>query len=437
MSFVCLWTPRWRTDAASAAELAPALLACVPRVTTDARGRIWADARGLDVGIVVEAIASVMSERGETDVRIGAAMTAMAAEIAAEYGRRNAEVVFVEPGTDAEFVAPHSVEVLGASPQLLTLLEGTGIATCGDLARLDQEAVEVRFGVEGVRLWHLARADDRRLIFTEVPRELPHASLDWADYTLTDPERLVFIINALAERVTTSLEERGERAREIALVLSLANREQSIHRVRFTRPTASRKTWMRQLRAMLDRVTLGDAITGVLLRVEAIAARRSPQGDLFDRGFASAGATEQALAQLIDDQGEILLTPRRTEHPLLERRTRWVAESPALLVERSGSAVGAGRAPALPHLTLQLLPHPEPITVLTREQRDHQIPVRYRDARGWHELGEVSGPDRTSGGHWEEMYAREYFRGVREDGVLVWVYRDALHGSWFIHGWWD
>ena len=216
MSFVCLWTPRWRTDAASAAELAPALLACVPRVTTDARGRIWADARGMDVASVVEGIADVLSKRGVADVRIGAAMTAVAAEIAAEFGMRNSEVVFVEPGTDAEFIAPFAVDVLGVSSQLLTLLEGTGIATCGDLARLDQEAVEVRFGIEGVRLWHLARADDRRLIFTEVSRELPHASLDWTDYTLTDPERLVFIINALAERVTTSLEERGESAREIA-----------------------------------------------------------------------------------------------------------------------------------------------------------------------------------------------------------------------------
>jgi nucleotidyltransferase/DNA polymerase involved in DNA repair len=346
-------------------------------------------------------------------------------------------LVVVDPGTDADFIAPHSIDFLSPSPKLLPLLDGTGIATCGDLAVLDRESVEVRFGIEGVRLWQLARADDRRPIFTEVPRELPHASLEWTDYSLTDPERLVFIINALAVRVTTSLEERGESAREIALVFTLANREEQVLRVRFTRPTASRKTWMRQLRAQLDRLTLGDAVTGVLLRVVAIAAKRSPQGDLFDRGFASAGATEQALAQLIDDQGEILLTPQRTEHALLERRTRWVAESPAALVERSGSEVGAGRAPALPHLTLQLLPHPEPITVITSERRDHRIPVRYQEGSRWHSLADVAGPDRVSGGHWEEAYAREYFRGVREDGVMVWVYRDAVDGSWFFHGWWD
>jgi hypothetical protein len=435
MSFVCLWTPSWRTGAASAAELAPALLACVPRVTTDERGLLWADARGMDVRVVAGELLELLRARDIADMRLGIASAPIAAEVAATHSTD--VITLIEPGTDANFIAPFSVDVLAPSPHLLTLLDGTGIATCRDLAVLDHEAVEVRFGIEGVRLWQLARADDRRPLFTEVPRELPHASLDWADYTLTDPERLVFIINALAEHVTTSLEERGEGAREIALVFSLANREHSTHRVRFTRPTASRKMWMRQLRALLEQITLGDAVIGVLLRVDAIAAKRSPQGDLFDRGFASSGATEQALAQLIDDQGEIVFAPERSGHVLLERRTRWVAESPAMLIERGGSEVGAGRAPSLPRLTLQLLPHPEPIVVTTRERRDHQVPVRYRDGALWHDLADVAGPSRISGGHWEGTYAREYFRGVREDGLLVWLFRDALEGTWFLHGWWD
>ena len=439
MSFVCLWTPRWRTGAASAAELAPILLAAVPRVATDARGLLWADARGMNARAVAGELLEVLRAREVVDVHAGVASVPIVAELAAtaDCGLRTANCVFVECGLEIGFLAPLSIDVLSPSAKLLPLLDGTGIATCGDLAILDLEAVEVRFGIEGVRLWQLARADDRRPIFTEVPRELPHASVEWADYTLTDPERLVFIINALAERVITSLDEQGESARELALVLALANREHSISRVRFTRPTTSRKIWMRQLRAQLERLTLGDAITGVVLRVDALAAKRSPQGDLFDRGFASAGATEQTLAQLIDDQGEILLTPQRSRHGLLDRRTRWVAECPSTLVERSGSEVGAARAPALPSLTLQLLPEPQPIAVITSERRDHSFPIRYRDDAVWHDLKEVAGPDRTSGGHWEGGYAREYFRGVREDGVLVWLFRDAIDETWFLHGIWD
>jgi nucleotidyltransferase/DNA polymerase involved in DNA repair len=434
MSFVCLSSPRWPTDAASAADLATTLLACVPRVTTDARGLLWADARGLKVHDVVDAIADIVRKRRETDVHIGAAATAVAASVAT---RSKNVLTIVEPGDDAAFLAPFSIDVLDPSPELLRLLDGTGIVTCRDLAVLDHEAVEVRFGVEGVHLWRLARADDQRPIFTEVPRTFPHASLDWVDYTLTDPERLIFIINALATRVSESLAELGESARELVLVFSLANQKQSTHRVRFTRPTASRKTWMHQIRTLLERVTLGDAVVGVLLRVESVAAKHSPQGDLFDRGFASAGATEEALAQLVDDQGEILLAPERSRHVLLDRRTRWVAESPVTLVERSGSEVGAGREPSLPRLTLQLLPDPRPIAVVTSERRDHQVPVRYQDESRWHDLADVAGPDRVSGGHWEESYAREYFRGIREDGVMVWLYRDGRDDRWYFHGWWD
>jgi len=437
MSFICLWTPSWRTGAASAAELAPILLAAVPRVATDARGLLWADARGMNARAVAGELLELMRARDVVDVQVGVGSVPIVAELAANCELRTANCVFVERGLEMEFLAPLPIDFLSPSSKLFPLLDGTGIATCGDLAVLDPEAVEVRFGIEGVRLWQLARADDRRPIFTEVPRELPHASVEWADYTLTDPERLVFIINALAERVITSLDEQGESARELALVLSLANREHSTSRVRFTRPTTSRKIWMRQIRAQLERLTLGDAITGVLLRVAVIAATRSPQGDLFDRGFASAGATEQALAQLIDDQGEILFTPERSGHVLLDRRTRWVAESPSTLVERSGSDVGAARAPAPLSLTLQLLPEPQPIVVVTGERRDHFIPVRYRDGAIWHDLDEVAGPDRASGGHWEGGYAREYFRGVREDGVLVWIFRDAIDETWFLHGIWD
>jgi hypothetical protein len=75
--------------------------------------------------------------------------------------------------------------------------------------------------------------------------------------------------------------------------------------------------------------------------------------------------------------------------------------------------------------------------VITSERRDHRIPVRYQEGSRWHSLADVAGPDRVSGGHWEEAYAREYFRGVREDGVMVWVFRNAVEERWFLHGWWD
>jgi hypothetical protein len=49
----------------------------------------------------------------------------------------------------------------------------------------------------------------------------------------------------------------------------------------------------------------------------------------------------------------------------------------------------------------------------------------------------AAGPDRVSGGQWTEPYAREYFRCVTDDGMMVWLYRDARLDEWYLHGWWD
>jgi hypothetical protein len=99
-------------------------------------------------------------------------------------------------------------------------------------------------------------------------------------------------------------------------------------------------------------------------------------------------------------------------------------------------------------LTLQLLPLPQPILVDTAPRRDHDVPIRYRDDSGWHQLVDVAGPDRVSGGEWESPFAREYFKCVREDGMLVWMFMakdqrmavDTGEGKdhwWFLQGWWD
>ncbi|HVZ50058.1 MAG TPA: hypothetical protein VG916_14825, partial [Gemmatimonadaceae bacterium] len=95
---------------------------------------------------------------------------------------------------------------------------------------------------------------------------------------------------------------------------------------------------------------------------------------------------------------------------------------------------------------LQLAPAPLAITVETAPRRDHLVPARYRDADGWHELVNVAGPERVSGRAWDgaHAYAREYFRCVTREGVLVWLFRDAHErkatppgGRWYLHGWWD
>jgi hypothetical protein len=217
----------------------------------------------------------------------------------------------------------------------------------------------------------------------------------------------------------------------------MANRTQMTHPLRSARPSADPKRWLRIVRDALERQQLPDAVVGMAVRVDSVTGNDGAQGDLFDRGFATAGAVETTLAQLADDHGELIVAPMLTRHPLADVRTRWAALSDNVEMVSTATATTLNDAAAGmdPRLTLQLLPTPRVVAVATQPRRDHEVPVRYRDEEGWHDLVDIAGPDRVSGGQWDAPYAREYFRCVRGDGTLVWLYRGT--GQWYLHGWWD
>ena len=511
--FVCLWSPVWRTVADSLADLSPALLTVAPRVVTEERrgGLVWVDARGLDAERMARSALDVLRNLGLSNVRVGVGETAIIAELMAAEGTGNREPgteaassqllaatstqpsvpgsrFLVPAPSDSRFPTPDSLSALGIlpvtilepDPALATLLEGIGIETCGDLAALAGESVEIRLGADGVRLWKLARGDDDRLIFKPLPRELPHASLEWSDYALTDTERLLFSVNALLGTVCEKLIERGSLAREMTLDLSLANRNTLTHPIRAGRATASRKTWLRLAKMALERMVLPAGVTGLTLSAATVITDEGSQGDLFDRGFATAAVTEAALASLAEEQGDVVVVPENSGHPLVERRTRWVEQRESGVGNRESKKgnrePGTGNrrtkqrkprqgeqpndqlaAPVpgsqfpvpqvqlvdsrLPtpdsRLTLYLLPTPRAIEAQTEERRDHILPTAYRDGGAWYKVLSSAGPDRVSGERWGEAYAREYFRCVIDDGGMVWLYHDARADGWYIHGWWD
>ena len=415
-------------------QLTPQLLTVTPRIVVARDHMVWADARGLNAELVVKDLLALFDEREAAHVNIGVAATPIAASVAAIHSRD--EVTFIPLGGDRDFLAPFPVAVLEPSASLATLLDGVGLEKCEEMAKLEGEAVEVRFGAEGVHLWRLSRADDTRPIFTSVARSLPSASMEWVDYALKDPERLVFVINALLGNICKDLKSRGQGAREMTLTFSLANRETYAHPIRPARSTSSQKAWLRLIRTHFERITLQDAVTGIALRVDSVSGELERQGDIFDRGFATIGAAEETIAQLLDDQGSIVVTPENTNHPLLDRRTAWVSQEPSRAVARDGVRERAKSSPVNPQLMLQLLPQPKRIVVRTRKRRNHSCPIQYRDTE-WTGITSAAGPDRVSGGQWAEPYAREYFRCVTEHGTLVWLFRDARDDEWYLHGWWD
>lgn len=533
MSYVCLWIPRSptaaecdatdavtgavtgvatdaATDAATgnatadhdaASGFVTSLLTVAPHVALETRAEgalYWVDVRGLLARRVANAVLRMAREAGHAHARIGVAGTAIAAELAAarEGEGGGPALVVVPPGTDASFLAPLPLTGLaeaassgaivderghGVSPAVVATsiasLEDVGIESCGELARLTQAAVELRFGAIGVALWRLARADTTLrgrhslALFPPVPRALPSASVTWDDYAIRDTERLAFVVNRLATTVCDGLQRWGEGARTMAMQVALADRTVVERPVRAARTTASRQGWVRLIRAELERLTLPDAVVGLSLRVEAAGDTAALQGDLFDRGFQSGAAVAEALAGLVDDGRATIVGLSSTEltslHPFPEQRARWRRLELATVLQEDDERVSHSAAsPAgSPHharstaaLGLQLLPAPRRVSVVTERRRSYNVPVHFTDPAPEEERGPWSGdvsiltaagPDQLSS-RMEDgtSRAREYFHCLTSGGVLVLLFRDALRDDstperapasqdWYVHGWWD
>src|SRR5690606_20312817 len=112
----------------------------------------------------------------------------------------------------------------------------------------------------------------------------PHASIDFVDYQVTDAARLVFSSNALLGTVCDTLQTRGERARVMALSLFLGSGSVLRRELRCSRPTAQRGPWLERIRDELERLTLPDTVSGVMLESVGEEPISATQGDLFDRG---------------------------------------------------------------------------------------------------------------------------------------------------------
>src|SRR6266550_2152547 len=320
MTFICLWSPAVARENELLQKLLPSLLGAAPRVLHGPNGIVWADARGMSAEPLARELLGIFHGKGVEKVRAALSISPICAEVAARHGER--ALTEIPPGTERDYLAPFPIGVLEPSLFLASLLDGIGIESCGDLARLD---------------------------------------LDWVDYTLKEGERLVFIINALIGNITTELTSRGQCAREMTMIFSLANRESFEHLVRPARSTASHKAWMRLIRSHLERITLPDGVVGITIRVESVTGEVERQGDIFDRGFATANAAEETIAQLLDDQGAVVVTPRNTQHPLIDRRTEWISQEPGQASARIQLRDRAVKATAAPRLTLQLLHEPRRI----------------------------------------------------------------------------
>lgn len=160
---------------------------------------------------IARQIKAAIREDQELTASVGVARTKLVAKIASDL-RKPDGLVVVEPGAEADFLAPLPIARLwGVGASTAAALRDFGVATIGDLQRLDRSALVRRFGKHGAALV------DRALGIDPDPVDDPDAAKSVShemtfDVDTSDPEVLERTLLAMAEGVSGRLRHAGLKA---------------------------------------------------------------------------------------------------------------------------------------------------------------------------------------------------------------------------------
>ncbi|MFT4961790.1 MAG: DNA polymerase-4, partial [Paracoccaceae bacterium] len=132
---------------------------------------------------------------------IGLSHNKFLAKVASDLDKPRGYSVIGVAETDA-FLAEKPVGLIwGVGQATRTSLENAGIRTFTDLLRWDRAELTARFGSMGVRLWHLARGQDRRRVSSHEPMKSISNETTFFEDT-SDPDILDGHLWRMAEKVS-------------------------------------------------------------------------------------------------------------------------------------------------------------------------------------------------------------------------------------------
>ena len=246
-----------------------------PHIEETSPDTVVFDARGLEALYGPPASLAV-----EIDRRIGVpAHIAIASNLdaAVHAARGLSGITVIEPGKEAEVLAPLPLNLLGGGPDIAALLHLWGVRTFGDFAGLPPLGVAARLGDEGISLQRLARGEGYRQIRpVEDPLEFEQEMELEHPVELLEP--LAFILGRLLSVVCERLRARSLATNEIRLHLKLENAPDHVTSLRLPVPMLDQKAFLRMLQLDLSGRPPAAAVLKVHLAAEPVKPRRTQQG---------------------------------------------------------------------------------------------------------------------------------------------------------------
>jgi protein ImuB len=350
-------------------------------------------------------------------------------------------VAVVARGTSAAALAPLPLKALEGVDGLVRDSFGAfGLATLGDVARLEPTQVVTRLGAKGLRAQRLARGqDDARFVPALVSELVEEVRVLETPAETFEP--LLFILKGVLDVLCARLRGRGRAAVRLRLTLQLEpDGPQSLPLV-LARPSAEPKLLLDLVRHRLEDLRLPAPVATVVLTVEESCEDKAQQRVLGAMPEGDAGL-ESVLARLATTLGsEALSSPRAADNhrPEAARGLLPFRPPPA----DSGLHAEARRTPAVP-LPVDTRSAERPVRLFPEPS---VLPVDIGpggELRGARLLGRrravlrLAGPERIGGQWWTlTPFARDYYRVHFEGLGPAWVFRDARDGRFYLHGFFD
>ena len=187
---------------------------------------------------------------------VGAATSKLVAKVASG-SRKPDGLVLVQPGDEADFLAPFPIGALpNVGPKTEERLRLLGVRSIGDLAQFDTPRLIQALGPAGAVLQRLALGRDRAPVEGIRPAKTISAETTF-ERDVSDPDRLQEALRDLAARVTERLRAEGVRARTVYVKLKLPDFRLVSRQVSRTSPTDDADVIFRAARSALEKSHLG------------------------------------------------------------------------------------------------------------------------------------------------------------------------------------
>ena len=412
-------------------------------------GLAFADAAGLaplygpDAALGTRVRRDVEEAKGQVG-QVGLATGRLAAEVAARAAGDSG--VAVVSGEDRAYLAEQPVDRLPLAERTLGHLRMLGVSTIGAFADLPANAVRTRYGVEGAWARRLARGEDLQpLKGRPRPIVLDEAiDFEWEEHNV---DRLIFALQALAQRLAARLARRGLMAQQVGSRIERSDGTVQRFTLALPEPSGSAarlrdaarwrlEAWAGDIQgeAAVQEIPLHrPGVVRIGLDVQQLVpgagTQRSLLGNRSERVARANHAISRLRAQLGDDA--VFRMELCPEAWTLEAAARRVDAYVAAGAQRDASLLSpawlAGLAGARGLTRLFTPPRRVRISEIdgasrvTLDGTTRKVVARY-------------GPQRVQTGWWAEPVDRDYLHVRLDDGRGLVLYRERAESRWFAQG---